>query len=109
MTCAGARALAVTGIPVIDIPALRAGEPAAVRTVAVQMLAAAAQLGFFHVRGHGVADALPAEAQTQARAFFRLPEEQKLQVAINHRQRGFLRLGDYVLGRYPGAFACRRA
>ena len=75
-------------IPVIDIAALRAGEADAVNDVAQQMLAAAEDLGFFYISGHGVPQATLDAAENEARAFFRQPLDDKLGVEINHRHRG---------------------
>ncbi len=97
MSRAEARAIAAADIPVIDIGALRAGDPAAARAVGERMLAAAGHLGFFYVSGHGVADTVLEAAQNEARAFFHLPLEDKLRVAINHRHRGFLRIGESTM------------
>lgn len=84
-------------IPVIDIAALRAGKADAVHDVAQQMLAAAQDLGFFYITGHGVPQQILDEAEAQARAFFRQPLDDKLSVAINRRHRGFLRIGEATM------------
>ena len=62
-----------TGIPLIDLSPLTAGEAAAVDALAAEVGAASREWGFFVVVGHGV----PAEAQ---RAFFALPAERKAAV-----------------------------
>ncbi len=81
-------------IPVIDVSDLRRGAPGAARRVAAEMLAAAEDLGFFYVRGHGVDGALLAHAQVCARRFFAAPVERKQEVAIDRHHRGFLRVGE---------------
>ena len=92
-----ARTLDARDIPVIAVGALRAGEPAALCDVAARMLAAAEHLGFFYVTDHGIATSVLARAESEARAFFALPTEQKLAVAVNHRHRGFLRMGEATM------------
>jgi len=84
-------------IPVIDIAALRAGEQTAVENVAAQMLAAAEHLGFFYISGHGVDPEILATADREARAFFSQSLDKKLEVEINHRHRGFLRVGESTM------------
>ena len=84
-------------IPVIDITALRSGKRAAIESAAAQMLAAAEHLGFFYISGHGVDSAVLAAAEREARAFFALSLEKKLEVEINHRHRGFLRVGESTM------------
>jgi len=93
----------VRDIPVIDIGGLRTGTRTAVDGVAAEMLAAAEHLGFFYVRGHGVEPALLTRAEDAARRFFALPQSRKLEVAIDHRHRGFLRVGEATMegNRFP--------
>ena len=89
--------MSASDIPVIDISALRAGKPHAIHVVAEQMLAAAEHLGFFYVSGHGVEKETLERAQREARRFFHQPIEKKLEVAVNHRHRGFLRVGEATM------------
>ena len=63
----------VTAIPVIDL-----SEPDAARRIG----SACAEVGFFTVVGHGVADDVVSAAWVTARAFFDLPEEQRRAVAM---------------------------
>jgi isopenicillin N synthase-like dioxygenase len=57
---------------------LAAADPAARRKVAAELRAAAAEVGFFYVRGHGVAPALEEGLLSAARAFFDQPPARKL-------------------------------
>ena len=66
-------------IPVIDLAPFLAGEPGAGGVVDA-VLAACEEIGFFCVTGHGVPDAVVDALDERARAFFDLPDEQKLRV-----------------------------
>ncbi|MEQ9200046.1 MAG: 2-oxoglutarate and iron-dependent oxygenase domain-containing protein, partial [Rhodospirillales bacterium] len=94
MAYATATEIDIADIPVINIAGLRSGDAGAEHAVAAQMLSAAGHLGFFYVSGHGVPQPLIDRADREARAFFAEPLEQKLETAINHRHRGFLRVGE---------------
>ncbi|MEU6198738.1 2-oxoglutarate and iron-dependent oxygenase domain-containing protein [Streptomyces sp. NPDC047061] len=89
-----------TALPVIDISRFRA--PDTDRAVFLAELRSAAhEVGFFYVTGHGVPAALRDEALTAARAFFALPEQQRLEIEnLNSPQfRGYTRTGaEYTAG-----------
>jgi isopenicillin N synthase-like dioxygenase len=87
----------VPTIPIINIDALRDGEPDAVSKIAQQMLAAAEDLGFFYIAGHGVSQEILDRAEVEARGFFGQAVEDKMSVEINHRHRGFLRIGEATM------------
>lgn len=78
-------------LPVLDLRS--AGFVAALR-------AAARDVGFFYLVGHGVPDALAAALFAASRRFFALPEERKLaiQMANTRHFRGYTRLGDELTG-----------
>ena len=78
-------------LPVLDIR--DSGFLAALR-------AAARDVGFFYLVGHGVPDELAAELFAASRRFFALPEAQKLaiQMANSPHFRGYTRLGDELTG-----------
>ena len=59
-------------IPVIDLAGIgtRQGRDAA----AASLVAAASEIGFFYVSGHGVSARLCADAMAASRSFFELPE-----------------------------------
>ncbi len=97
MSAERARTLDAQDIPVIDIGGLRAGHVHAIDDVARRMLAAAEHLGFFYVSNHGVDPSVVTAADEKARTFFRAPLEEKLAVAVNHRHRGFLRIGEATM------------
>jgi len=80
-------------LPVIDISALRTGEGAA---VARQIESTCRDSGFFYVAGHGVPAALIERLDRASRAFFDLPVEAKMEIAMEHggrAWRGFFPVG----------------
>ncbi|MEY4761315.1 MAG: hypothetical protein RLZZ200_1171 [Pseudomonadota bacterium] len=62
--------------------------------------AAARDVGFFYLIGHGVPDALAEHIFAASRRFFALPEDRKLaiQMANSRHFRGYTRLGDELTG-----------
>ncbi|WP_030604460.1 isopenicillin N synthase family dioxygenase [Streptomyces fulvoviolaceus] len=89
-----------TALPVIDISRFRA--PDADRgTFLAELRAAAHEVGFFYVTGHGVTASLQDEVLSAARTFFALPEERRLEIEnLNSPQfRGYTRTGtEYTAG-----------
>lgn len=84
----------MTRLPVLD---LRDFDAAATRPGFLTRLRAAARdVGFFYLVGHGVDAALEREVFTLSRRFFALPEGDKLaiQMANSPHFRGYTRLGD---------------
>ena len=67
-------------LPVIDLRPLRDGSDP--RGVADALDAACTDLGFFVVTGHGLDSGLRAETMEQARRFFALPFEEKMEISI---------------------------
>lgn len=67
-------------IPVIDVTALRTGEPAA--AVTAELDAACREVGFFAITGHGIELEAFARLREAAEAFFALPEEVKAEIAM---------------------------
>jgi isopenicillin N synthase-like dioxygenase len=62
--------------------------------VAAEMLAASESIGFFYIRNHGVARSLIDRVSAEALAFFRRPQEQKLEVRVSPEHRGFIPIGE---------------
>ena len=84
-------------LPVLNLSQFDAGPVARERFLA-GLRHAAREVGFFYVEGHGVAAAVNDEALTAARAFFALPEAEKLAIAmVNSPQfRGYTRAGGEI-------------
>ncbi len=88
---ASAAAVDATEIPVIDIaPLLSGGDVAA---VAAQMHKAATEIGFFYLKGHGIAPELIEQAFAVGRGFFEQPQAAKETIAVNTYQRGWMATG----------------
>jgi len=72
----------VKKLPVIDVSPLF-GNAAAARTRAADSIGTACRdHGFFYATGHGIPPSLLAELDDAARAFFALPEHEKLEIAM---------------------------
>lgn len=78
-------------IPVIDIAGALDGSD--VIGVAKAIHAAATEVGFFYISGHGISPALMEQAFGVARDFFALPNEVKRAVAVGTDQRGWMATG----------------
>jgi isopenicillin N synthase-like dioxygenase len=88
-----------TSIPIIDIGALRTGDYAAKRQCAGKLGAAARDVGFLYVAGHGLDDGLFDRLLDRTRAFFAQPVEKKMEVYIgkSRNHRGYVPEGEEVL------------
>lgn len=94
-------------LPLIDIACVRGADEPAKRRAAAELDRAARELGFLAVTGHGVSDALFADAMAEARAFFALPDGEKSRCARPSREesRGYAAVGGEALGKSLGAEA----
>lgn len=85
-------------IPTIDLSDLRSADVTERRRVADELGAAARNVGFAQIIGHGIDEATFAAMLDATRAFFALPVDQKMQVYIgdstNHR--GYVPIGEEV-------------
>ena len=91
-------------IPIVDIQALGGHDPGAHSRVIDALRAAASQVGFLYVTGHGVPDALIAQIIAAAKAFFALSEAEKMKVFIGNSRnhRGYVPEGEEVFaGKTP--------
>ena len=71
----------ITTLPLLDLSQLD-GSPQQRQRFLDELRLAARHVGFFYLTGHGIDPALLAEVQQQARAFFALPEADKLAVGM---------------------------
>jgi isopenicillin N synthase-like dioxygenase len=79
---------AIDQIPIIDISGFRDGSDKDGVARAVQQ--AAETVGFLYIAGHGVDQALIDRAFAASKAFFALPEAEKLTVKVNPFHRGYM-------------------
>jgi isopenicillin N synthase-like dioxygenase len=77
-------------IPVLDLAAYRAGDPAALQQLGAELRYALEEVGFYFIRNHGVSPALIAGAFEAARQFHAQPEDAKLALRINEHNVGYL-------------------
>ncbi|HSK97344.1 MAG TPA: 2-oxoglutarate and iron-dependent oxygenase domain-containing protein [Euzebyales bacterium] len=79
-----------TALPVIDVSALREDTPPdRLAAEARQIEAACRDSGFFYVTGHGVPTALIDRLDAASRAFFDLPHEDKMEIAMERGGRAW--------------------
>jgi isopenicillin N synthase-like dioxygenase len=71
-------------IPLIDVAPLRGSDPEAKGAVARALGKACREIGFFHVAGHGVPEALMDRVFTGGREFFSQPMAAKQALSIRH-------------------------
>ena len=71
----------MSSIPLIDFT-LFSEEGESRETFLLQLRTAARDIGFFYLKGHGIDKQLLSDVQQASRAFFALPEEQKLAVGM---------------------------
>lgn len=71
-------------LPIVDISALSSPDPAARAAVGRAIGVACRDKGFMYVTGHGIDEPLRAAVLDQARAFFTLPEAEKMAVYMKN-------------------------
>lgn len=79
-------------LPLLDLSQLDAG-PAARAAFLAELRAAARDVGFFYLGGHGVPEALVDQVRAASRGFFALPDADKLAIEMVHSPhfRGYTR------------------
>lgn len=80
----GAKMLAFTEIPVIDISALASDDETEFAATAAKIGEAARTVGFFYITGHGVPASLIERTYALSRAFHTAPLEQRMEVHVAH-------------------------
>lgn len=87
-------------VPVIDIAALGGSDPVAEQAVVAQLRRAAAEVGFLHITGHGISQAVIERVQRATREFFAQPVAIKMNSYIGHSRnhRGYVPEGEEDLG-----------
>lgn len=91
-------------LPVIDVSPLFGGDEAARRGAAEAIGAACRDLGFFYARGHAITGQTLASLHRASAAFFALPEDEKMKIAMAHggrAWRGFFPVGGELTSGKP--------
>ena len=88
---ARAHRVLVNEIPVIDLSGIN--DPAQRKDIGRQLVAAATQIGFFYVSGHGIASSLCSLAMQASRDFFTMPQQVKAGITVDQHQRGWMAQG----------------
>ena len=89
-------------IPIIDFSKI--DDPEASASVAKQISEVCREHGFFYVAGHGVSTELLKRIETLSHAFFALPEEEKMQIAMRkagRAWRGYFAVNDELTSGKP--------
>ncbi|MEV3813545.1 isopenicillin N synthase family dioxygenase [Aeromonas allosaccharophila] len=91
-----------SSLPIIDLAALK-GAPDLHRTMLAKLAAAARDVGFFYLTGHGLSEVEQRETLALAERFFALPEQEKLAVQMVNSPhfRGYNRVGAELTRQRP--------
>jgi isopenicillin N synthase-like dioxygenase len=80
----GAKRVAFSSIPVIDIAALQGSDRAAIQETAAQIGRACESVGFFYIKNHGIPESLIERTYDLSRRFHYSPSELKARVHIRN-------------------------
>jgi isopenicillin N synthase-like dioxygenase len=83
-------------IPVLDVASYLAGDATALDGLGRELRYAFEQVGFYYLRGHGVAQELIDATFEQAERFHALPLEHKLALRINEHNIGYMPMGGSI-------------
>jgi isopenicillin N synthase-like dioxygenase len=89
---------AARAIPVIDCAHAFRGGPGGLEGVARQVRRASEEVGFFYLAGHGVAPAVVDAAFEASREFHALPPSEKMRLALNDNNIGYLAPNQSIQG-----------
>jgi isopenicillin N synthase-like dioxygenase len=93
-------------IPLLDVAPYLAGAPGALDRLGAELRWAFDNVGFYYLRGHGIPPSLIDATFAQAARFHALPMEEKLAVAVNADNVGYLPM---KVGQFPGRAPSRNA
>ena len=77
-------------IPILDLAQYLAGRPGALEELATRLRYALENVGFYFIKGHGVAQSLCDAMFAEAARFHTLPLERKIKLKRNHHNVGYL-------------------
>jgi len=83
-------------IPILDLGDFLAGKPGAAEATAKELQHAALNVGFFFIKGHGVAQDLIDATFDASRQFHDLPDAQKIALKANEHNIGYMAYGASV-------------
>src|SRR5262245_568461 len=89
---------ATKAIPVIDFGSAFRGEPGGQEAVASQVRRASQEVGFFYLAGNGVPSEVVEGAFKASREFHAMPLDEKLRLAINENNIGYLAVNQSIQG-----------
>lgn len=96
-TFLGFSGMPVSDLPVIDFGPAIGGDRNERRALAEKISRACTKVGFFYIVNHGVSETVIAAAADSMRNFFHRPTEEKRQVAVNSRHRGWHEIGGALM------------
>jgi len=105
-TAEGRPELIAGAIPILDVAPYLAGEPGARERLGAELRWAFEKVGFYYLRGHGIAASLIEATFAQAARFHALPLAEKLAVQVNEDNVGYLPM---KVGQFPDRPPSRNA
>jgi len=93
----------IKSIPIIDVGALRGEDFVSKKEIARQIGEACKNIGFFYITNHGISTDLRDRLFHEGKRFFRLPVEQKNQIAMTKSRvfRGYFEVGGELTSNRP--------
>ena len=82
----------LTEIPILDLGDFLAGKPGAHDATAAQLRWALENIGFFYIRGHGIAESMIERIFAETRRFHGQPDDEKMKIHLNSSNRGYMPL-----------------
>lgn len=96
-TMDGSRLAIVGELPVMDLGPYLADEEGALEALAAQVRDACEGIGFFFITNHGVSEELITRQFSESQRFHDLPTANKVALAINQNQRGYIQPGGTLI------------
>lgn len=84
-------------LPILDLGTYLNGTTGVTKKLAVQLRHACEEIGFFFIVNHGIPDNKIKNIFTQTKRFHALPKEDKVALAINSNQRGYIQPGGTLI------------